>query len=542
MKNTIAILLTLALLLALSACGDSGKAFSGGSGTEADPYLISTADDLWEMAEKMNRKETVEEYTGAHYHLTADIDLGGKKEWTPIGYLCLNTEYYRFEGTFDGGGHTIRGIQIKYSDPLARQKRSLFGLFGQLEGTVKDLTIDNSSISASGDSSVHVGAIAGYVNDGHIVNCHTTGSVSVSGNYMIGGICGNINGNSELSGCTNAASVTATGTVGDAGGIAGRSGCQVVNCGNTGTVVSQEGQAAGITVSASNGLTDCKNSGDVTADDYAAGIVCNFSDGALNHDGNDNSVSILRCSNSGNVASVKDAAGGIAVSARAGSIADCVNSGSVTSPKETGGIFTYFQHGVFGAAAELFTVSGCSNSGTVTSTENYSSGGICGMIYGDGTRLVFENCSNTGSVQATGQKNIMVSTAEAGGIIGAGSISALEVRNCSNSGDVSGFAASGGIIGSASPVKDAENTTLLVADCENTGKIFTLNPGGLVKETYAGGIVGKCAVEAMDEEVLPAFDHLQIENCENTGILDGDREGDVLCTDDLCASYRSRLE
>ena len=131
MKKVTLILLTLAMLLMLAACGSNDTVFSGGSGTEADPYLISTAKDLWKMAELINTKETQKEYLGAHYLLTADIDLG-KKEWTPIGYYALNENYFRFEGVFDGNGHTVSGISIKYSDPLAGKHRSAFGLFGEL--------------------------------------------------------------------------------------------------------------------------------------------------------------------------------------------------------------------------------------------------------------------------------------------------------------------------------------------------------------------------------------------------------------------------
>lgn len=95
----------LCALLVLSACSATADAaaFSGGSGTETDPYLISTAKDLWELADKINTEETLKEYTGAFYRLTNDIDLGGKKKWTPIGNYSVNT-YLWFEGTFDGGG------------------------------------------------------------------------------------------------------------------------------------------------------------------------------------------------------------------------------------------------------------------------------------------------------------------------------------------------------------------------------------------------------------------------------------------------------
>ena len=141
----------------------------------------------------------------------------------------------------------------------------------------------------------------------------------------------------------------------------------------------------------------------------------------------------------------------------------------------------------------------------------------------------------------SGLTDVLVSSAKAGGIIGTGSVSALEVRSCRNSGSVRGYAVSGGILGEASPVQGAEAASLLVQSCTNSGSIYTVFPGGLTQEIYAGGIVGCCPIALPDENLLPLFDDLRIENCENTGKLDGDREPDILCTDDLCGSWQSRL-
>ena len=532
----------LCILPVLSACNSTTDTavFSGGSGTESDPYLISTKDDLWEMAEKINTKETNREYSGAFYRLTADIDLGGRKEWVPIGCYNLYADSFLFEGTFDGCGHAIRGIHISYTNPLIGQKQGIFGLFGQVSGTVKDLTIGNSSISAKGDNSIIVGAVAGKLIGGTLTNCHTTDSVSVSGNYHSGGICGYADSRSILSGCTNAASVTDTGTVGYAGGITALAFCRIEGCANSGSVVSEQSEAGGIAAAVKNSVTDCENTGDVTARKYAAGIVCQFSDGALNPGMNDDTVTLLRCANSGKITSEQDVAGGIAASCRTGSIVECRNSGSVTSPKETGGILAYFQHSVFGTPCEQFTISRCENTGTIVSNGNYTAGGICGMTYGAETRLVFENCVNSGSVEAEGLTNTMVSSAYAGGILGEGRISALEIRSCRNSGFVRGYAVSGGILGNASPDPDEEETSLLVQDCANSGSIYTVNPGGMVQEIYAGGIVGHCRMETQDEKLLPTFDDLRIENCVNTGKLDGDRDPDVLRTDDICGNWQDR--
>lgn len=544
MRKLFIILGSLCVLLLLCACAPAAAAaeFSGGTGTQADPYLISTADDLWELADKVNTKETRKDYYEAHYKMTGNIDLGGRKQWIPIGNHIYHESDALFKGIFDGNGFTVSGIKISYKDPLFGNKRHVFGLFGQLEGTVKNLTVSNSSIQAAGDSSNSVGSIAAKLYNGSILNCSTTDTVTVSGAYETGGICANMNDDSVITGCRNAAAVTSTGTVGTAGGIVSFGSGKIADCINSGTVVAEQGEAAGIAVSAYSGITNCENTGNVTAEDDAAGIVCRFGDGALNHSMNDDTVTLQRCRNSGTVTSTKQLAGGIAVRCSTGTVADCFNSGKITAPKETGGIFAYFQISPFGAPCELFTVTGCENSGAVLSTENYSAGGICGNIYGSSTRLVFDSCVNSGSVDATGLKDVLVSSAVSGGIVGNGTVSDLEIRNCLNTGAIRGYATSGGILGKVSALSKAEETSLVLDGCLNSGKVYTVFSGGLTQETYAGGIMGEGPLEAIANEHMPMFTVFRIENCTNTGKLDGDRDHGVLRTDDLCASWKSELK
>ena len=137
MKKCIAVLLTLCLMLSL--CGFSSKVTLKGSGTDKDPYLISNAKELQKAVQLLNGKDTFVDYYEAHYRLTADIDLGGKK-WEPILW---------FKGTLDGDGHTISGLKVKYSkamDGFYGSQTIDYGLFAKLsDAVVKNLTISNSS-------------------------------------------------------------------------------------------------------------------------------------------------------------------------------------------------------------------------------------------------------------------------------------------------------------------------------------------------------------------------------------------------------------
>lgn len=68
--------------------------FSGGSGTEDAPYLISSEAGLNYLREQV---EGGESFSGKYIKLTSDIALSGS--WTPIGSSAKAC----FSGSFDGG-------------------------------------------------------------------------------------------------------------------------------------------------------------------------------------------------------------------------------------------------------------------------------------------------------------------------------------------------------------------------------------------------------------------------------------------------------
>ena len=70
-----------------------------GEGTEASPYLISSADDWNNFAQNVKLGRS---YSGSHVKLTADISVSHMAG----GYLA-DDNYQPFSGTFDGDGHTL---------------------------------------------------------------------------------------------------------------------------------------------------------------------------------------------------------------------------------------------------------------------------------------------------------------------------------------------------------------------------------------------------------------------------------------------------
>ena len=223
-------------------------------------FTISTPAQLAGLASLVNGGTTFKNKT---IRLTDDLYLGGK-EWTPIGG---ETYLKAFQGTFDGGGHTISNLNISSSD------FTFIGLFGVVSGDVKNLTVEPISVTVpAGD--YYGGIIAGYVNGGKLFNCHTVGgTISGGKNSMLGGITGfSASSTGGTAGtitlCSNdgtAVTQTTESTFGYEGGIVGEhsSGCKVTGCYNTGNITGGYivGGIAGLN---SGTVSHCYNIGDIT--------------------------------------------------------------------------------------------------------------------------------------------------------------------------------------------------------------------------------------------------------------------------------------
>lgn len=519
MKKFLCLLLTLGLLLVMSGCGGGGDGLSG-SGTETDPYIIDSAEDLFAMAARINNESTRDTYAPAHYRLSADIDLGGKK-WEPIDGCELG-----FEGVFDGGGHTISGLKIDYKDPLTGNGSRNLGLFGLVKGTVKNLTLSDSTVTVKSGRSPYTAALVGSLRGGLIENCHTTSTVSVTSSFDAAGIVCNTDDTARVTDCTNAASVTGTTNVANVAGVGVNIRGPLARCSNAGAITSQA-KAGGVAVSIYAGAEDCTNSGTVQALDNAGGITVHFDDGALNQESNDSSVTLLRCVNTGNVTSSEDLAAGIAVGCRTGRVQDCENKGTIEGKKDTGGILAFFQISSFGNACAEFTVSGCVNSGSVTSIGDstlYPAGGICGRIYQAGTAVLFENCENSAPV---------VSAGACGGILGYGWNNSLTLTESENYGKIDGYRYCGGLVGMvrSSGLEGVQEDFFTAKNCGNFGDVYSGKPYAYYEDSYAAGILGAF----VEDEGLTYT--VTMENCANSGRLDGNRDGITLYVHDLCGTY-----
>ena len=221
-------------------------------------YTVTSADGLMNIAKLVNGGKTDINIT-----LTADIDLTGKN-WTPIGTSFSN----KYTGTFDGGGHTIKGLTVTTNDQFV-------GLFGSIgyAGTVKNVMMEDVQIT-SNHGSGFAGGVAGF-SDGTIENCSVSGSVS--GTVYVGGVVG-AQWEGSITGCSSSATVKGMvhvgGVVGQTNGSATLTACYAT--GNVTLEIDPRKNIAGgslVGFNGGNGVRACYATGNVTSTGSSTGNV-----------------------------------------------------------------------------------------------------------------------------------------------------------------------------------------------------------------------------------------------------------------------------
>ena len=182
-KKFLTFLLALCLVMALvpmTAFAEETPSFGGGTGTQEDPWLITSQEDLIALAEFLNsgNAETFDTENagvgnchGYYFKQTADIDLTGVS-WEPIGY---SGSYY-FAGNYNGDGHSI--INPVSTGKVDSEGFAMAGIFGWVAfGSVENLHVKNANFMAIGQNNYsYVGGIAGVCYGSSIENCSVVNS------------------------------------------------------------------------------------------------------------------------------------------------------------------------------------------------------------------------------------------------------------------------------------------------------------------------------------------------------------------------------
>ena len=228
-----------------------------GEGTEVNPYLIQSAEDMWKLSNYTKGKSFTD--TNTYFKLTADIDLSADN-WVPI---CASAESgwvatpNSFNGNFDGNGKTITFKGNYTGDTWAK------GLFSAVGGYVHDLTLKGEINIEKG----RVGSLASMAMAGAKIENITSYVNITAGNNQVGGIIGYVNtDNVTLTNCVNYGTVTGRQLVGGIVG-GGFKNTAYINCENHGAVTATNIEVGGIVGEkyASATLTNCKNTGVIKA-------------------------------------------------------------------------------------------------------------------------------------------------------------------------------------------------------------------------------------------------------------------------------------
>ena len=258
MKTAMITRIGLAVVVVLGLCGSAWAFSGGGAGTEADPYVITTVQQLQEMANDLT----------VYYELGNDIDAYDTVNWNGgLGFEPIGFDVSYFTGSFDGKKHIVTGLYINRAPDYG------IGLFGRIgaAGTVKNVGIVGNNINgrmavgglaghsegvisdcyATGTASAEadVGGLVGYTNK-IVTRCYSSGSVTAGGRTgsftSIGGLIGiTREPDSVISDCYSTADVTSTSAYYQTGGFIGINKDTVNNCYSTGQVTAASGSNRG---------------------------------------------------------------------------------------------------------------------------------------------------------------------------------------------------------------------------------------------------------------------------------------------------------
>jgi RHS repeat-associated protein len=186
-----------------------------GLGTEASPYILTSADELNAMRQDLS----------AHYRLGGDIDLSSTviwntgRGWEPVGNQGTDE---RFVGSLDGAGYSISYLVINdWHDSSSRDYKGLIGVvdgasirnvrlvginvsgrehIGGLVGRAIESTIEGVSLSGIVVGTSYTGGLTGSLVGSQVQKSSI--DLSVFGGSRTGGLAGYVSGGSEIRHCS----------------------------------------------------------------------------------------------------------------------------------------------------------------------------------------------------------------------------------------------------------------------------------------------------------------------------------------------------
>ena len=450
------ILLALVIAVAIPAA-----AFSG-TGTSADPYVISSAEEL----KKMNN-------SSAYFKLGDNIkindvselfdkdlipEVNGAEAWTPIE---------NFTGTLDGANFYITGLYVT-------EENANGGLFATLNGaTIQNVNLEFALV----ESDEYAGILAAKAEgETSISGCIATGSVigmTTKPMNTAGGLVGFVGKDATVSTCASYATVTgATSYSANVGGLVGLNYGTITKCGYLGNVYGTatyyDATIGGIAGYNAGNIDNCRNAGDIGGESTAHVNDCYVGGIAGLNKGN-----IESCENDDNsTISVQNFTNGDSICAAGGIVGMTVDG----------------------------DVDACTNNGAITGLYSYC-GGIAGIAISDSGEHSIANCDNTDTGDITSEYGV------AGGIVGRAAAAGegyvsikLHISNCYNSGDHDGIA-SDPMTGEKEQVESA-TVNVTVGAAANDNKCSALALYKFVADTVQYGEAATANTENVSGDIV----------------------------------------
>ena len=432
----------------------------------------------------------------AGYELTADLDFdtngngradAGDRHWNEgEGWLPIGDPEtdFRFNTTFDGGGHTIANLYIRWpeanhlglfraagEDAEIRNLRLtgvrvsgkdwVGGLVGRSEGSIAGVSVagrvagvggigglaglnygsisgshSTARINGNGD---RVGGLVGS-NYGSIADSYATGDVA--GNGLTGGLVGIIGNDSDGSISGSYATGNVSGDGDNVGGLIGSSNGDITDSRATGAVTGEGGNVGGLAGWSSGVIRGSRATGDVTGEGHRVGGLVGYSSGGA----------ISGSHATGAVTGEGGNVGGLAGHSTGGSISSSYATGAVAGEGwNVGGLVG--KVGNTGYPYRYGSITASYATGNVVG-EGYYVGGLVGSASGSSRDTIIASYA-TGNV--TGNSNVV------GGLVGNSNI---RITASYATGRVTGNSSVGGLVGNGG----RDRTTNSYWDTQTTGQ------------------------------------------------------------------------
>ncbi len=360
-----------------------------GDGTEASPYVITTASQLSAFCDDVNGGN---DYKGKYVALGNDIDMSQSTS----AFIGAGTADAPFRGTFDGKSYTISNLNI-----IAGEE-SYQGLFGYADSTsvLKNVKLANPVLNVAGNYSA---PLAGWCS-GAVSGITVTGASLTYANHTGAGVVGYLL-NNEITDCEFTGSITGAGeNAGVVGDLVGRAKGynlkahgSITMSSTANTIYKSVGGVVASTLPSkdaepvlSHSYSDMQLT-DKTGNAYMGGVVGQVLTGTVECCFNAGPISgAATTTTSKSTGSV----GGVAGNVYGGNLADCYNANIVINSNystQVGGVVGYVpspsytsdSQGNIIAWSYLSSVKRCLNLGQVRMSQVNETMGAYGAAYSD---------------------------------------------------------------------------------------------------------------------------------------------------------------